>query len=193
MLDLSTIPVWMVWNTMLAVIPLGLSFVLFGQRRRPTPGWWAGLAAFLFMLPNAPYVLTDVIHLIDQAQHGVLIRTVVLYVGFISVGAVAYTVCVSRFVGHLRRWGGSVSTLIGVEGALHGIVAVGVLIGRYGRWNTWDLGTRPVAVVQDSAAWLSPRALVAVVLLAGGLAVMSTTLRLAARGAANVLTPAPAS
>jgi hypothetical protein len=60
-----------------------------------------------------------------------------------------------------------------------------VLIGRYARFNSWDLGVRPERVVLDSLAWASPRALVGVVLLAGGLAVVTTTMRGAARRGAR--------
>ena len=186
---MSAVPVWMGWNTFLALIPLGLSFVIFGQRSPRLRGvpWWIGFTAFLVTLPNAPYVLTDVIHLIDDAQDGVLIRTVLLYGAFIGVGVLAYTVCIARFVAHLRRAGAPAAALVSVEIALHAVVAVGVLIGRYGRWNSWDLGTRPLAVIHDSAGWMSPRAIVGVGLLATGLIAITVMLRLAARGAVGLV------
>ena len=70
-----------------------------------------------------------------------LLRTAVAYAAFVSFGMLAYTVSVARFSRHLRRAGLSLGAALGVEAALHGIVAVGVLVGRYGRWNSWDLGT----------------------------------------------------
>ncbi len=66
---LSPVPTWMVWNTMLALVPLALSFTLFSPGRRcRSMGWWFGFAVFVAALPNAPYVLTDVIHLVDDAR-----------------------------------------------------------------------------------------------------------------------------
>ena len=185
---LSPVPTWMVWNTVLALVPLALSFTLFSPgRRRRSIGWWLGLAIFVVALPNAPYVLTDVIHLVDDARDGVLIRTVLLYCGFVTVGVVAYTVSVARLFAFLRRAGMGALALVGAEIGVHSVVAVGVLIGRYGRWNSWDAGTRPWAVVSDAASWASPRAVLAVMLLAIGLAAITATLRLATAGAKAVV------
>ncbi len=185
---LSPVPTWMVWNTMLALVPLALSFTLFSPGRRcRSMGWWFGFAVFVAALPNAPYVLTDVIHLVDDARDGVLIRTVLLYSGFVTVGVVAYTVSVARLFAFLRRAGLGSLAMVGAEIGVHGVVAVGVLIGRYGRWNSWDAATRPWAVVADAASWASPRALFAVVLFAVGLAMITATLRLATVGVAAVV------
>ena len=185
---LSPVPIWMLWNTVLAMVPLVLSFGLFSPYRQSRSlAWWMGLGLFLVALPNAPYVLTDVIHLIDDARDGVLIRTVMIYSGFIAVGVAAYTVSVARLVAYLKRTGFGVRSAVVVELGVHGVVAVGVLIGRYGRWNSWDAGTRPWAVVHDSAAWASPRAFLAVFLLAVGLVAVTATLRLAAVGAKSLV------
>jgi uncharacterized membrane protein len=148
---LSPVPFFMVWNSVLAAVPLVLACALF-RRGVSTGGaiWWIGVVAFVVTLPNAPYVLTDLVHLVEVAHHGVLLRTAIAYAAFVSFGMVAYTVAVARFTRHLRRLGVSLGAALAAEVALHGVVAVGVLIGRYGRWNSWDLGLRPVSVVADS-------------------------------------------
>ncbi|MGL4883991.1 MAG: DUF1361 domain-containing protein, partial [Waterburya sp.] len=57
---------WIVWNLFLAFIPLALSFWLFVRRNiKRSLLWWIGLVVFIAFLPNAPYLLTDIIHLID--------------------------------------------------------------------------------------------------------------------------------
>jgi uncharacterized membrane protein len=180
---LSPVPFFMVWNSVLAAVPLVLACALFRRGVR-TGGaiWWIGVVAFVVTLPNAPYVLTDLVHLVEVAHHGVLLRTAIAYAAFVSFGMVAYTVAVARFTRHLRRLGVSLGAALAAEVALHGVVAVGVLIGRYGRWNSWDLGLRPVSVVADSLGYVSPRAVVAVALLAVGIGVIAATLRLAVHG-----------
>jgi uncharacterized membrane protein len=173
-----------VWNTLLALVPPAVAVVLFRRDRRAEGiAWWTGLGLFFVMLPNAPYVLTDVVHLIHSAHHGLLLREAVAYTVFFAVGTLAYTVSVARLMGFLRDRGLPPVPRAVTEVALHTAVAVGVLIGRYARFNSWDLGLRPGRVVLDSLGWASPRALVAIVLLAGGLAVVTTTLRCAAHGA----------
>ncbi|MSO78995.1 MAG: DUF1361 domain-containing protein [Acidimicrobiia bacterium] len=55
---------WMVWNSLLACIPLAFAVFLFtGPRTTRRPPWWVGLAIFVAFLPNGPYVITDLIHL----------------------------------------------------------------------------------------------------------------------------------
>src|SRR4051812_24343730 len=56
---------WMVWNLALAAVPVFLAMALFRPGRRHGVGWWLGTALFVLFLPNAPYVLTDVVHLFD--------------------------------------------------------------------------------------------------------------------------------
>jgi uncharacterized membrane protein len=73
----------MAWNSGLALIPWGLSWVLFrGPSQIPRPGstrfmgqllgqrwlWGFGCLIFILFLPNAPYILTDVIHLWEDLQ-----------------------------------------------------------------------------------------------------------------------------
>ena len=65
----------MIWNTFLAVVPLLLSFWLF-RRSKPkgnwsrSPFWCVIFAVFVGFLPNAPYILTDIIHYIRLIRWG---------------------------------------------------------------------------------------------------------------------------
>ena len=54
---------WMAWNLTLALVAVALAVWLFRVERPRTVGWWVGFGAFALFLPNAPYVLTDLIHL----------------------------------------------------------------------------------------------------------------------------------
>lgn len=76
---------------------------------------------------------------------------------------------------------------IGAEVLLHAVVAVGVLVGRYGRWNSWDLGLRPFAVLTDTLGYANLRGVAAVVLFAAGIAVITVMLRLAAYGVVDIV------
>jgi len=102
---------WMTWNLFLALVPLALSFWLFRQRVKPKhnhspalthkvyphPLWWLGLLVFIAFLPNAPYVLTDIIHLIHDIRrtNSIWVITLVLipqYLLFIIAGFEAYVI-----------------------------------------------------------------------------------------------------
>src|SRR5687767_11795195 len=89
---------WMAWNLVLALIPLWLASRLF---RRPTaaavgrPAWWLGVGAFFAFLPNAPYVLTDLIHLdaslsLASTHWRAAFVVVPQYLVFCGVGFLAY-------------------------------------------------------------------------------------------------------
>ena len=50
-------------NLFLAFVPVALAPFVFRHRGERTPLWWTGLALFVLFLPNAPYVITDLVHL----------------------------------------------------------------------------------------------------------------------------------
>lgn len=131
-------PNWMVWNTLLALVPLGLSAWLFrAPWRRRGPVWWTGVVVFVTFLPNAPYVVTDGIHLVRRMEmNPSWLRTAILVVGFslfILVGLEAYALCIVNLRHYLGR------TIVPLELALHGLCAVGIYLGRVLRFNSWDL------------------------------------------------------
>jgi uncharacterized membrane protein len=162
---------WMAWNLVLAVIPALLALRLFRPGRRPSRGWWVGVAAFALFLPNAPYVVSDLVHLPDNvatapSRSSVLLGFLPSYAVFIAVGLLCYAFCLHR----LRRWLGARSldpAWVAIEIVIHGVSAVGVLIGRVARLNSWDAVVHPRNTLWTSLATLShPRSLLVVVLFA---------------------------
>ncbi|MBF2084099.1 DUF1361 domain-containing protein [Thermoleptolyngbya sp. C42_A2020_037] len=146
---------WMGWNLFLALIPLGLSGWLFRSSRHVSLLWGLGVAAFVGFLPNAPYVLTDIIHLIRAIQnnHPLWVVTLVLipqYLLFILMGFESYVLSLLSVERWLRqrghRWAVVWTTLL-----LHGLSAVGIYLGRFDRFNTWDLLTRPQSILATLA------------------------------------------
>ena len=142
---------WMTVNLLLAALPFVLALVLFVPRRPHNVTWWVGLGAFIAFLPNAPYVLTDVVHLSGQARHAPsVVHVAVLitqYAVLMATGLALYGGCLFL----LRRW-------LEVEGlqrwrwpaelGLHAVCSVGIFLGRVLRLNSWDLVTRPQAVLR---------------------------------------------
>src|SRR4051794_30605723 len=141
--------VWMTWNVALALVPLALSRTLFHNERRRGPAWWAGLVAFVLFLPNAPYVLTDVIHLIAdvrRVQSDALITFLVLpvYAVFFLVGVEAYVLAVSELSQWLRRRGVERTQRLSIRLGIHLLCAFGVVLGRVQRLNSWDTVVHPM-------------------------------------------------
>lgn len=146
---------WMTWNLFLALVPLGLSVWLFRLAPTRSTVWWIGVFAFIAFLPNAPYVVTDLIHLVHELRddRSLLISTLVVipkYLLFVFVGFEAYVLSLIN-VGHYLKRQGLGSTILQVELALHGLSAIGVYLGRIERFNSWDLVTRPNHVIRSVA------------------------------------------
>lgn len=138
---------WMSWNLYLALIPLGVSIWLFQQARSRSMMWWLGLLTFVLFLPNAPYVLTDTIHLIQdiREQASVWIITLVVipqYILFLLIGFEAYVLSLLNFGDYLKRHNLS-HWILGMELSLHGLSAIGIYLGRFLRFNSWDVLARP--------------------------------------------------
>jgi uncharacterized membrane protein len=132
-----------VWNLLLAWIPLGLALLLYDRHlRRAGLATLAGLGLlWLLFFPNAPYILTDFKHLAGSTGErfwydGVLIATAAttgLLLGFVSLYLLQ--AIVRRGVGVRCAW-------VFVFASL-GLGSFGVYLGRVLRWNSWDVFVRP--------------------------------------------------
>jgi uncharacterized membrane protein len=141
---------FLVWNLFLAWIPMVLALWITVLRSRWTVA--AASLAWLAFLPNAPYLVTDLVHLNrggnDLWRH-------VLQFGFAAWTGTLLGVVSMRLV-HQRveRAAGPAVGWCVVAGSV-GLCAVGVVIGRFQRWNSWDLLTRPSQVAASTFDWVS--------------------------------------
>ncbi len=154
------------WNVFLAVVPVALAWVLVGVLRRGTAAgkWLLGLplaAAWLFFLPNSPYLLTGWRHffsrlgrtnLLDQMQSS---REDFLYFLLVFGAFIVYTalgpITFAAAIRPLHRWAKEVRVpvwLMAVPFFL--LVSLGVYLGLVLRFNTWDLLTRPSTILDAS-------------------------------------------
>jgi uncharacterized membrane protein len=151
---------WMSWNLFLAFIPLALSIWLFrtGASRRSFSFsliWWIGFLVFYAFLPNAPYLLTDVIHLIDDIRkiESVWIITLILiptYLIVILAGFEAYVISLINWGYYLHRISKS-QWILWMELITHALCSVGIYWGRFLRLNSWDFVTQPDALLIKGA------------------------------------------
>ena len=144
-----------VWNLFLAFIPLGLSFWLFRRGRSRSLIWWLGMVVFLAFLPNAAYILTDIIHLIADVRNvnSVWVVTLIvfpLHLLFMLSGFEAYVLSLINLGYYLQRLGLS-KLIIGAELCVHALCSFGIYLGRFPRFNSWDLVTQPDVLVDAIA------------------------------------------
>jgi uncharacterized membrane protein len=131
---------YLIWNLTLAWIPLVLALLLLAAYKRRAH-WFELLAVgcvWLLFLPNAPYVLTDFVHLGNTHK---LFDTVILgsfaftalALGFASLLLVQSVV--TRIAGAALGWGVAVASLF--------VSSIGIYLGRVQRLSSWDVIQRP--------------------------------------------------
>jgi uncharacterized membrane protein len=138
---------FMIWNLFLAYIPLGLSVWLFRINRARSLLWWVIFLVFIAFLPNAPYVLTDIIHLIEFIRQGYSTWTITFvlipqYLIFILAGVEAYVISLINLGYYCHKLGRG-KYITWVELITHALCSLGVYLGRFQRFNSWDIVTKP--------------------------------------------------
>ncbi len=135
---------WMTVNFVLAVLPGLGAFLLHRRWRRMGPARWVVLFAVGLLLPNAPYVVTDLIHLRDSIN-GAPNRTAVFagvlpfYAILIASGVLSYAYTMHLMRKHMRLGGWSRRRRVVAEVAVNLLCALGVALGRISRLNSWDV------------------------------------------------------
>jgi uncharacterized membrane protein len=127
--------------------------ILFDRRLRDASArsqsiiWWIGLFPFVAILPNAPYILTDVVHFYDAVRTIPSAWTITLfivptYIIFIGIGWFAYVFSLVNLSVYLSKNYLAKYTKA-IELSLHALCAIGIYIGRFLRFNSWSLVTQP--------------------------------------------------
>lgn len=143
--------IFLVWNLFLAWVPLLISLFLdhclkAGSRNKVYFGF--GLLIWLLFLPNAPYIITDLKHLKGNTQVPIWYDSILVF-SFALAGLLAglFSLYLShRIIDRLfNTFIGWISIILSA-----GLTGFGVYLGRFERWNSWDLFTNPVRLLTDS-------------------------------------------
>ena len=159
----------LLWWIALGLISIAMSVFLFKREKsRRTVLWWLGLITFISFLPNAPYVLTDIIHLIRGTSSGVIRIWVValvfipIHAAAILLGFEAYTLSIVNLAHYLKKRG-SEAFILPTELLIHALSAIGIYLGRFIRLNSWDLATDPTSVLATTLNALTTKRPAAVI------------------------------
>ncbi|PKO22410.1 MAG: DUF1361 domain-containing protein [Chloroflexi bacterium HGW-Chloroflexi-1] len=144
--------VFLLWNLALAWLPLILAYLATqpGGRFRLASVLW--LPAWLLFLPNAPYIITDIIHLRERQGVPVLYDAVLLF-AFAMCGLALGFVSLRWVQAQVARWAGPWWSRFFVLVMLC-LTGFGVYLGRFRRWNSWDVLADPAALLGDILARL---------------------------------------
>ena len=143
---------FLVWNLFLAWVPYLIAISL---EKIPAKKFMAipALLAWLVFFPNAPYIVTDLLHV--EYRPGVpLWYDVMVLFSFAWTGLLLGYLSLSEVQHFLeKRLDKKLVNLL--VGAAIALCAFGVYLGRYQRWNSWDLLTNPYQLFWDTATVLA--------------------------------------
>lgn len=141
---------FLVWNLALAIIPALLAWWLVARIQKS--GWlkWQQIVltiGWVTFLPNSFYIITDLIHLRPNYEADLLFD-ITLLTSFIMAGMLfGYLSVYLVHIQMLRRM--REYTAYGLIGLLFLLVSFAICLGRYTRWNTWDLLLQPAGLLFD--------------------------------------------
>lgn len=133
--------IYMNWNVFLGLLPVACAW-LFEYKKRYTIVSLLFFLAWLLLLPNAPYMITDFIHLRDVGTASMLWYDGFMLFAYALVGVHAFAFSLYRVHQQIT----SSALFIWIISLLSGF---GIYLGRYVRWNTWDIIINGKAVLQD--------------------------------------------
>ena len=141
---------FMIWNLFLAWIPFVMAFIAYRLHR--TRKRWGFLIAgcaliWLLFLPNAPYMLTDLVHLRYRDDtliwYDLLLLLWFAWTGFMLGFGSIYLMqgVVTDLLGAFAGWTLAIGSI--------GLTSFGIYLGRFLRWNSWDVLRNPTALFAD--------------------------------------------
>ncbi|HET8540824.1 MAG TPA: DUF1361 domain-containing protein [Anaeromyxobacter sp.] len=147
---------YLAWNLVLAWIPWLAARAV--ARARSALSCAAIGAVWLAFLPNAPYLVTDLVHLRPRPPVPTTFD-VLLFASFALAGCALAWGSLDAVHARLARALGRARAAVAIAAVLL-LTGFGVYLGRFERWNSWDLVARPRGVLADAAGALAdPHAL----------------------------------
>ena len=147
---------FLVWNLFLAWLPLVFALLASDRFQDTSARNWRFLSlagAWLLFFPNAPYIFTDLIHLTARFDGHFWVDLMLillcaltgLVLGFVSLYLMQSVV--ERILGRPASW-----VFIAAVAALSGF---GIYLGRFMRFNSWDVVFRPVQLCRGIGNWVA--------------------------------------
>ncbi len=140
--------IFLPWNLFLAWIPFCCALAI-RELKAGASRWLIAclFCCWLVFFPNSPYILTDLFHLRPK-QDVPLWFDLVLILSFAWNGLfLGYT---SLFMIHrfLEKLFSKRTVWLFISGIML-LCGFGIYLGRYPRWNSWDVITSPIALMRD--------------------------------------------
>jgi len=141
--------VFLIWNLILAFIPYGITTLVISNEKVKNSqfSFWPLFVCWFVFIPNAPYIITDLFHLRFTTSFPIwfdvlLIMTFAwngLILCYLSIADMQEVI--QRKLSPIYGWIMSLGLLL--------LSGFGIYLGRYLRWNSWDLLNNTQEVFYD--------------------------------------------
>lgn len=137
---------FLVWNLFLAIVPFLITQVLHHKKKVFKSNLWGffSFLTWLLFLPNSPYIITDFIHIKHGGSNLIWLDLFLVFVFAINGLLLGLLSLMDMFALLKNRFDARYT---------HGIIFVscmlsgyGIYLGRFLRFNSWDILTKPIVL-----------------------------------------------
>ena len=135
--------IFLMWNLFLALIPfvfMEIGRTLYDKKKILWASWGFFLLSLLF-LPNSPYIITDLFHLRPRHSVPFWYDTLMIF-SFALTGVIFFFTTLKSMYRFLRNFFPPLVSQLSISLIIY-LCAFGVYLGRYLRFNSWDILTHP--------------------------------------------------
>ncbi|WP_037576680.1 DUF1361 domain-containing protein [Sporocytophaga myxococcoides] len=141
---------FLTWNWLLAVIPLILAFIISSLNNKKLINILSFMvlgSIWLLFLPNAPYLITDIVHLKERTTIPIWLDALMLF-SFAFTGLVSGLVSLYYVHQHFMKYSGDKLSWLFIC-IVSTLCSYGIYLGRFLRWNSWDILTETSTLFND--------------------------------------------
>lgn len=142
--------IYILWNILLAFIPFFISFILLSlskEKKLSKIIFIIGFIIWMLFIPNAPYIVTDFIHL-GEIRSVPMIYDVFLIFSSASVGLMLGFHSFFHIEQIIKtKYSPRVTSLI--MGLIMIIISFGIYLGRFMRFNSWDVFVNHTSLIKN--------------------------------------------
>jgi len=147
----STFYLFLVWNLFLAGIPFAITqvFKMSNKLRSLKLFGFLGFAAWLLFLPNSPYIITDLVHLHNDHSSLVWLDLFLVFVFAFNGLLLGLLSMLDMFSLVKEHYGSRIAKYTLFKVCL--LCGYGIYLGRFLRFNSWDITTKPATLFYQIA------------------------------------------
>jgi uncharacterized membrane protein len=140
---------FLIWNLSLAVIPYVISLYLLTLDIKKTSKFKVLIisAVWLAFVPNAFYIITDLVHLVNSDRHVFWLDLIILS-SYALIGFAFGILSLLDFEKIIRQFTNIKNTNLLIP-AICFLCGIGIYIGRILRYNSWDIISNPIDLAID--------------------------------------------